>query len=378
MVLYHYDSLDYVVGGCDLHSNLTFTVGTAVGYFQGYGGVSLSSQPYGISLNNGANLSFNGSPTQPGYFANYSMVQEGGNGNWTTRGYMGGIVLNGSTTPYPQLSGDFTKYTVDAGNVIFRDAPAYGACGFFNCEFYNGNIGTYEIPAAYFTNCLFFRDNVEFPDQDYAVSFSFVNCTFYDGLLAMSRVSGLNGDSASFWLIKNTAFDGTAFAWADNLNGNPTNTFYDYNAYNTNNLSWQTYPFPYPPQYGTNEVVGPNDLMIGGYYRESSWFGNFYLPSDSPILAMGSTNANFLGLYQFTTQTNQTPQEDNLVDIGYHYVATDGNGNPRDNGGNGIPDYLEDANGNGVVDSGELDWDISHDPGLTVIITQPRNGSTLP
>ena len=41
------------------------------------------------------------------------------------------------------------------------------------------------------------------------------------------------------------------------------------------------------------------------------------------------------------------------VDIGYHYVATDQYGNPIDTNSDGIPDYLSDANGNGVVDSGE-------------------------
>jgi hypothetical protein len=41
-------------------------------------------------------------------------------------------------------------------------------------------------------------------------------------------------------------------------------------------------------------------------------------------------------------------------------------------------DYLEDANGNGVVDSGEIDWLVSGDLGLTVIITQPVANSTIP
>jgi len=172
---YHYDPFDYVFGGSDLYSNLTFTAGTAVGFFQGYGGVYLSGQPYGISLNNGANLSFNGNATEPCYFANYSMVQEGGNGYWTTSGYMGGIIFNGSSTNLcPQLTGDFTKLTLGAlSPCFFRDNWAYGACGFFNCEFYDGQFGTFLISAAYFTNCLFFRDLAAFWDQDYAASFFF-------------------------------------------------------------------------------------------------------------------------------------------------------------------------------------------------------------
>jgi len=45
--------------------------------------------------------------------------------------------------------------------------------------------------------------------------------------------------------------------------------------------------------------------------------------------------------------TNQVPETNSIVDIGYHYVATDTHGNPLDSNGNGTPDYLEDVNGNG-------------------------------
>jgi hypothetical protein len=71
-------------------------------------------------------------------------------------------------------------------------------------------------------------------------------------------------------------------------------------------------------------------------------------------------------------ETNST------VSIGFHYVATDASGNPLDSNGDGIPDYLSDANGNGVVDSGEIGWNIVGDLGLKVLITQPRNNSIIP
>ena len=43
------------------------------------------------------------------------------------------------------------------------------------------------------------------------------------------------------------------------------------------------------------------------------------------------------------------------MDIGLHYVACT-NGVPLDTDGNGLPDWYEDANGNGTVDSGETSW----------------------
>ena len=74
----------------------------------------------------------------------------------------------------------------------------------------------------------------------------------------------------------------------------------------------------------------------------------------------------------------QIKETNSIVDISYHYVATDANGKPIDTDSDGTPDYIEDANGNGTVDSGETDWQSATDLGLKVIITRPRDGSTLP
>ena len=58
-----------------------------------------------------------------------------------------------------------------------------------------------------------------------------------------------------------------------------------------------------------------------GFNWQSSWLGNFYLPSDSPLISAGDVTADQIGLSDFTTQTNQTPEGTAVVDIGYHYVA---------------------------------------------------------
>jgi len=372
---YHYDPLDYVFGGVVLDTNLTFTTGTAVGWFETDGSVSLSGQPYGISLNSGANFTSTGTATAPCWIARTMTVQEG-NGNWTAEGYLGGIIFDGSGSGgLPQLNGRFTKWSSMAndGN-LFRDNWAYGTASFTDCEFYSGGINSYR-PPLYFTNCLFFEEGIAFWDQENAASCAFENCTFWNGGLVLCRYSG---QSASFWNIQNTAFDGTAFQTYDNYNGNTNYTLFNYNAYNTNNLNWQTFDVGLGVNTNTLETIGPNDVMVTNYNWQSSWFGNFYLPSDSPLIDMGSTNANFLGLYHFTTQTNQTIEGDSIVDIGYHYVATDQYGNPLDYNGDGIPDYIEDANGDGLDDSGEIGWNISGDLGLQVWITQPKQNSSLP
>jgi hypothetical protein len=374
---WHYDPIDYAFGGCDSSNQLTVTAGTTIGIF----GDSASGWPYGIRLENGGGLSFLGNATQPCMFVFADMVQEGDNGSWTAGeggGYLGGFVWNGTSTgPEPMISANFTKWIPDSYRGLFQDNPGYGAGNFKNCEFYNSSGSAYKIQYLTFTNCLFFRNFWIFWDSDYAINFTNENCTYYNGGLALARLSG---QAPSFWLIENTAFDGTALAWNDYYHGSLSQTFFDYNSYNTNNLSWQSYSIPYFTCYGTNEVVGPDDLMTTNYGWQTSWFGNFYLPPSpySPLIDAGSTTADLFGLYHFTTQTNQSIEGTSPVDIGYHYVATDSNGNPLDSNSDGIPDYLEDANGNGTMDSGEIGWNYTGDLGLTVLITQPPNGSTLP
>jgi hypothetical protein len=156
----------------------------------------------------------------------------------------------------------------------------------------------------------------------------------------------------------------------DNLFDRSTNDFEgtftaDHNAYVSN----------YVGIFPTNAT----DIMLTSPIAyQTSWLGNYYQPTNSPLIDKGSTNANLVGLYHYTTQTNQTVEANSMVDIGYHYVAVDSNGKPLDTNGNGIPDYLEDANGNGLIDSGETDWQYPGDLGLKVIITEPKNNSTLP
>jgi hypothetical protein len=118
--------------------------------------------------------------------------------------------------------------------------------------------------------------------------------------------------------------------------------------------------------------------MVTNYDWQSAVLGDFYLPDTSTLVDAGSTTADLLGLYHYTTSTNQTQETTSTVDIGYHYVALDANGNPADYDGDGVPDYLEDANGNGAVDSGETDWMLAGDRGLRVLITRPRPPVTLP
>src|SRR6185369_17370952 len=156
-------------------------------------------------------------------------------------------------------------------------------------------------------------------------------------------------------LVKDNLFDRTTIPdWLGGF-GEP----YDggYNAYVTNCDRLQ-------PTYASDLILSNSPLY------EAGPLGNYYEPSNSPLINVGTTNANLLSLYHFTTQTNQVKETNSIVDIGFHYVATDGNGVPIDTNGDGIPDYWEDANGNGSIESGEIGWNIPGDPGLSIQILQ--------
>jgi hypothetical protein len=374
---YHYDPIDYAIGGVDLYNSLNVASGTVVSWFESQGGVSSSGQGYGISLNDGASLSFQGTATLPCWMVRYDTVQEG---SWGGKGWMGGVMINGSSSGvHPRYNAQFTKLSgLSQDSNHYRDNWAYGTSAFADCEFYISGIAAYDQSSVTFTNCLFFRVGVYFDGyiQPNIPSATFQNCLFYNGFLTMNRYTG---QPVTTWTIQDTAFDGTGFSFTDNYNGNPTETAFDYNAYNTNNQSGLAYPYPYTP-VPTNrlENLGAHDVFTGTYNWQDSWLGNYYQPTNSPLIDKGNPTADQLGLYHFTTQTNQTVEGTSTVDIGYHYVATDTNGIPLDTNGDGVPDYLEDANGNGLVDSGETGWNLTGDLGLKVLITRPRNGSLLP
>ena len=83
--------------------------------------------------------------------------------------------------------------------------------------------------------------------------------------------------------------------------------------------------------------------------------GNYYRAPSGPLFQSGSRTAAEAGLAQYTIQPNQTKNNaGSPVSIGLHYVATVSGGSPvpKDTDSDGIPDYVEDANGDGQWDEG--------------------------
>lgn len=94
------------------------------------------------------------------------------------------------------------------------------------------------------------------------------------------------------------------------------------------------------------------DGSHNGFYGGSPTFGDNIVTGS--IVDAGSVTADQVGLYWWTTQG---PIEGtSIVDLGYHTPAVDGDGNPISTLVSGVPDYLSDANGNGLPDSWETNY----------------------
>src|SRR5262249_16877170 len=86
---YHYDPLDYGFGHVRMNGNLTFTPGTAVGWFRLPTGTPHMRQ--GIHLGDGYRITFDGRADAPDYWVRHNVVQEEANGSWAGVYGRGGI-----------------------------------------------------------------------------------------------------------------------------------------------------------------------------------------------------------------------------------------------------------------------------------------------
>jgi hypothetical protein len=343
---YHYDPVDYFFGGVAASTNLTFTAGTVMGWFElpGNGGPG-----YGISLPNYVSATFNGTVTAPCVVARYDTVQEGGNGLWKDKGWLAGIIgagANVSAAEASVLNAKFTHFALLANDP--NDVRDYNAVLLFqptDCEFWSAGFGGYIISES-ITNCLFDRALIAQNSSEAGNVFSIVNTTFHGGSIYIYTAV------ATPATVMNCALDNTPVS-ATGYAANASYATYDYNAHtNTSN------PFP---------LGGSHDIVVTNNFNWlTSWFGNYYQATNSQLIDKGSTTANLIGLYYYTTQTNQVMEGYSPVDIGYHYVATDPNGNPFNSDADGVPNYLEDTNPTNPA-AGVLN----------VFIDNPTNGTVL-
>jgi hypothetical protein len=327
---YHYDPLDYVID-IDV-SNATATVlpGTALATAGPYNyGVWLDTPP--------AIFNCQGTATNPNYIVRYNTVQEQSNTNWETTNWQGSVFVDsGDSSSLVSANFRFTDWSALAGDNHFNVGSPTGNTvpfTFQDCQFYNGAVDDSGITLCS-TNCLFQRVNMMLWDYYLVGSNTFCNNLFWQGELDLTHYSG-----DGTWTFRDNLFNRT---WITNEPYSIIDITLS-NAYVTTNSG----------------VLLPTNyyaLLTNSPAFQAGTLGSYYYPiTQTSLINAGSQLASAAGLYHYTVTTNNTIEGTNTVSIGFHYVACS-NGIPISTPGDGIPDYIADANGNGIVDPGETSW----------------------
>ncbi|HZR20223.1 MAG TPA: hypothetical protein VFE51_23270 [Verrucomicrobiae bacterium] len=347
---FHYDPIDYAI--CAFYATnaaITVNPGAALGFF------GTNAFTYGFGLGGSASLNCQGTPTALAEFCAFNTVQEQANTNWASPSYA--LITDGFT---PADAGAYVRFA--DFSVLAQEVPHFYGLNtslfvFQDCQFHGGQFDSFENTIV-LTNCLFERvyTDIEPSDGRQAI---YRNNLFWQG-------------SFYFWP------QDTNSIIADNLFDSPTISNLGGLAYKGGFNAYITNHDELTPTLPTDKVLTtPPSYQVGP-------LGNYYLLSSSTLInADTNTLASQVGLYHYTVMTNlvsgnEIKETNSLLDISYHYVATDSSGNPIDTNGDGNPDYLSDINGNGSVESGEISWNSPGDLGLKVLITRPKNGSTVP
>ncbi len=320
---YHYDPIDYVVDELAVN-NTTLTVTN--------GAVLATYNEPGIQLENGGSMVSIGAPTAPNWLVRYQTVQEQSEALGTSQ------VSSGITVSAASGAGsgtfEFTRFsTMENGGYHFYDdgSSLFNHLVVQNSELYAGtnDFSGGSSGRVALLNDLFERSAVYASGAPAADYLAVSNCLFWGTTVKLNQPSGGN------WYAFNNDFDSTTITSSTINNG--------YNAYL--NCSGQLSSF------NATDISSSTPLAY-----ETGPFGNFYQPPTSPLIQMGSTTSDQAGLYEFTTQTNEIPETNAVVDLGYHYVATDQYGNPLDTYAPGIPNYVVDGQENGMDTNGLPFW----------------------
>jgi len=394
---YHYDPLDYVWTNKTVGTGVTLTLtnGVAIGYYGSYC-LTLGQQNTVVSQ---------GTPNQMNHLVPYQAVQEQaqGAGNGLFAGGVSPVSIYLRFTDLPMLGG--------AGCSYFDGASYLDQSGWFDqmtlqdCSLRDGSLwlnpfnthetfGNNAAPTAAtlgLTNNLFQRCNVSLSrEPNWVVNYEggassgggsgnlltpftlwLCNNLFWNGTVGFGYFSGamygqtypvssppgwylLTGFACGnvlelnpVWSIYDNLFDGVTPSLgvgADNSEGN-INLVEANDAFYNSSSSWLANGY----EMG---IQTTNNVTVTSLTFATSFLGSWYLKSSSPnLINHGDVTADQRAMYHYTMQTNQIPETNSIVDIGFHYVATDQYGNPLSNYWPGIPDYLTDVNGNGTLTS---------------------------
>ncbi len=321
---FHYPPIDWAFGGVYVtNSTITAQTGTAIAFYS----PTNAGSTYGIRLGSGAKFFSDGSAANLNRLIRYNVVQEQSASSWNTPPGESVSSNPSSVSVTPEARFTFTQWSTPAADTHHF----YGLTGtdlvvpFTHSEFIGGRFRS-DRPKVSITNCLFHRVDTIIDGSSYQINPTFQNCLVYGGSLKLTN------SQAGTWKVYDTLFHGAAVSQLGTIT-------HDYNGYITNAVA----------QWLTNS--GSANVWTNTFDYQTGALGRFYQPTNSRFLGFGSTSASYIGLYHFTTLTNDVKETNSLVDIGYHFASV-----PIDSDGDGIPDYVEDADSDGFTDPGEYSF----------------------
>lgn len=390
---YYYDALDYGVANLTVNGgNIIVLPNTAIAVRNDYISASSNYSFEGFFVREGSSFVSLGKPNKPNVFTAEKMVQEFPNTGFAAfrvnMGWWFGAVTFVTDSEPDDLSSraaiynfQFSKFYLPPNDYHFwsgydeywtyelsPDSSMYMTLQ--DCRICGGRINlgnpdqnTYGPSQVYAPGGLAWTDNSfenvsinldpTYNEYGYGVN-SDMQLLAYNNLFkggAWLRMEPFPA-SAGNWTFKDNLFDKVNF-----LQDSSQPLVFDNNGY------WPLLAREFLYSGTTAEMIstisgdGTHDVTLSNVPPyQAGPFGNFYLPDNTPLYGAGSRSPADAGLYQYTTRLDQTKEGDetggHMVNIGLHYVAANGN-QPKDSDGDGIPDYVEDVNGNGVVDSDE-------------------------
>ncbi len=323
---YHYPALDYWTAGLTVSAALTLSQGVALGW----------SGTQAVTLQAGGQLHSVGTPAAPNVFVRCAGVHERpGSGDPGHGSAFETISTLGAGAPEPVITARFTRWVADGGDYhlrIDRRTTASGKRPAASISLRDCMVrgGAFQVSA---------EDNPG-PTLDLQNNLWFQTTHFSSGAVALSafqqtwRRSGITWSGLASATVRNCIFDNTSLS----VSGTVVNS---HNGYA---------PAAAPKLPGS----AGSDVPVASVTYATGAFGDAYLGGSS-FLNVGNQTAAAAGLGQYTVQTAANTRDTSWVDLGYHSVGVSTITGPvLDTDGDGWADYLEDLNGNGVQDTGEL------------------------
>ena len=361
---YYYAPLDYLASNVVLTASLTLNNGVAVGvcgsygFFLQLGPLSYNGQqgagPMGtLGMTGDGVVLSEGTPLSMNALTQTRNVQEQALS-------LGGSIVFQPTNTSPQLGLRFTEVSLAQGglgtflaaypptqcfsNLFVRDCPWRGvyllASSISSLD--PGNLSLVALTNNLLERCSLYFQNALSGANPYSNNLQVIlrNNLFWQGALSLNYYVGPVNPT---WQVQDDLFDlcGTTF-WTDYGSGYVTRS---YNGFTTNTVNALG-----GSSNKTNLVADYQTGPLGPYYYPTNG-GSYSLTN---LIDAASTWATNVGLYHFTTTTNQVKEAGTKVDIGFHLVALGTNGLPASASGDMLGDYFKDSNGNGVYDSADM------------------------